>query len=42
MWDAASEELRQASLELQRAQERYNQAVLARIALTAALNSEVV
>lgn len=38
-WDAATEELHEASIELQQAQKRYNAAVLARIALSDELNS---
>ncbi len=37
-WDEVNQELSEASIELQEAQERYNKAVLARIALNTALN----
>lgn len=40
-WDEATEELRQASLELNEANKRYHAAVLARIAITAEINGEV-
>jgi hypothetical protein len=38
-WDEVTVELQGASIELQQAQKRYNAAVLARIALTTAINS---
>lgn len=37
-WDAVNKELSEASIELQEAQARYNEAVLARIALNNILN----
>ena len=40
-WDEATEELRQASQELNIANKRYHAAVLARIAITAEINGEV-
>lgn len=40
-WTEATEELQQASQELNEANERYHAAVLARIAIVAELNGEV-
>ena len=37
-WDAATQELHDASIELQRAHKRYNEAILARLALREAFH----